>query len=251
VLLRIAAFLTFCLLSLPAAGQTAGSSGQASEDAVSSSPPVDTARAAHEKPAKEEAKQALPAEAHPPVEAAGLDVWGGWSMATGHVIGQTPESSFTAGGVRYRHPLTALMGDRATLAYTGGVVLADLHIPSTSRPLPPDSMVYEEDLDARGLGATPVGLELAAAPQSRVRPFISGSTGFIYFFEPVPDAQGKHFNFTVSAGAGLRVRVSEASRLSVGYRYHHTSNGSRGKVNPGVDAHILYAGVTLFPRLFQ
>jgi hypothetical protein len=179
----------------------------------------------------------------------GIDIWIGHSMATGGVIGKIRDSSFDLFGVRYRQTMAQIGVGGPTLAYTGGVVGADLRIPRSARPALPDSTRPTSDFRALGLGLTPVGLELAGSAAARFRPFASGHTGFIYFFAPVPDRQGKSVNFTASVGIGLRVRVVDASMLTVGYRYHHTSNGFRGQINPGVDANLLYVGITLFPRL--
>ena len=173
----------------------------------------------------------------------------GRSLATGHLVGKVPESSFGIAGIRYRHSLGTAFGRRATVAYTGGFVGAHLRIPRSSRPLRADSTQPTTALATSGIGLTPLGMEVAWRPQSLVQPFISGHTGFIYFFESVPDRQGKNVNFTASLGLGLRLRLFDASRLTVGYRYHHTSNGFRGQINPGVDANLFYAGVTLFPGL--
>jgi hypothetical protein len=46
-------------------------------------------------------------------------------------------------------------------------------------------------------------------------------------------------------GAGLRLVLTTRTTLTVGYRYHHLSNGFRGKINPGVDANLVYLGVSL------
>ena len=223
VIVRCGLFLALLLWALPATAQPADSSKAA---------PPSVARAA-------------PSSAHP----AGVDVWVGRSLATGHLIGKVPESSLDVVGIRYRHVLGSTFGQGVTVAYTGGVVGARLGIPRSSRPLLPDSTQPRSALATSGVGITPIGVELAFHPRSAVRPFISGHMGFIYFFESVPDRQGKNVNFTASLGVGIRLRLFDASRLTVGYRYHHTSNGFRGQINPGVDANLFYAGVTLFPGL--
>jgi hypothetical protein len=69
--------------------------------------------------------------------------------------------------------------------------------------------------------------------------------GFLYFGRPLLAANATRFNFTGSAGLGLRVAAGEGGWLLIGYRVHHTSNGGLGEVNPGMDAHQVYVGAWL------
>jgi opacity protein-like surface antigen len=63
--------------------------------------------------------------------------------------------------------------------------------------------------------------------------------------EPVPTDLGKQFNFTFDVGAGVQVVLTSNLLLTVGYRYHHLSNGFRGQINPGVDASLFHFGVAM------
>jgi opacity protein-like surface antigen len=62
--------------------------------------------------------------------------------------------------------------------------------------------------------------------------------------QPIPSERGTQFNFVFDVGAGFRIVLTPNLLLSAGYRYHHLSNGFRGQVNPGVDANLLYLGVS-------
>jgi opacity protein-like surface antigen len=64
-----------------------------------------------------------------------------------------------------------------------------------------------------------------------------------YFFDPVPDARGQNTHFAAAVGVGFRVRLSRRWALTLGYRYHHLSNGFRGSINPGLDANLLHFGL--------
>jgi hypothetical protein len=168
----------------------------------------------------------------------------GRSTGPGHVIGKIPDSSFDLFGIRYRRVLARFRSGRSTIAYSGGLVGARLTIPEAARPERADRTRPVGRFRSTGLGITPFGVEWTPAATARLRPFLSTHGGFIYFFDPVPDRQGKRLNFTASIGAGLHVRVVETTLLTLGYRYHHTSNGFRGQINPGVDANLVYVGVT-------
>lgn len=139
-----------------------------------------------------------------------------------------------------------------TLTYTADFFPAALlsippHTIPASHANPTQGEVWQSGLQTYGLGASPLGLRINHRPTKRIQPFIAGSVGFIYFFRPMPDERGKHLNFTADAGLGVQVVLTSSTTLTLGYRYHHLSNGFRGKINPGVDANLLYFGVTLLP----
>jgi len=125
-----------------------------------------------------------------------------------------------------------------------------LSIPAEAIPTPPPTAppsTPPESLTAWGIGVRPAGLRLTFRSAKRAQPFIAGSTGWAHFTRSVPSAQGKSLNFMFDVGAGVRVVVTPALVLTVGYRYHHLSNGFRGQINPGVDANLVQLGVTVTP----
>ncbi|MCH7876291.1 MAG: acyloxyacyl hydrolase [Gemmatimonadetes bacterium] len=68
--------------------------------------------------------------------------------------------------------------------------------------------------------------------------------GFLYFSENVPVPNARKFNFTVDAGAGITVMARFAVGLLLGYKFHHLSNASTAKTNPGLNANLFYVGFT-------
>jgi hypothetical protein len=63
---------------------------------------------------------------------------------------------------------------------------------------------------------------------------------------PVPSG-GSQFNFTPQAGIGVTIDVGERdARLVLGLKWHHISNASLYRDNPGRDSVEIYAGLT-FP----
>lgn len=186
-----------------------------------------------------------------------ISVWFGGSLQPSRLIGKIAKSKFALLGLRYHRRLLPQGSDRpppqsTTLTYTADLFPAALlsippHTIPASHATPTQGEVWQSGFQTYGFGASPMGLRLNYRPTKRVQPFITGSVGFIYFFLPMPDQRGKHLNFTADAGLGVQVVLTSSTTLTLGYRYHHLSNGFRGKINPGVDANLLYLGVTLLP----
>jgi hypothetical protein len=98
-----------------------------------------------------------------------------------------------------------------------------------------------------GVGLAPLGLELRLLPRRAVQLGFGVTGGALLFTRPVPDPEATRFNFTADAGGAVLLRLGGRRWLRVGYRYHHTSNGGTGRVNPGLNAHVAYAGVSVEP----
>lgn len=91
-------------------------------------------------------------------------------------------------------------------------------------------------------GITPFGWSLALGGQ-RARVTLEASGGGLWFARPIPDPEATRFNFTASIGPTLDLTVGPSSILRIGYLWHHTSNGGRGRINPGLDSEILSVGL--------
>jgi len=181
-----------------------------------------------------------------------IGVWGARSVASGSVLGAIPDSRLAVVGLRYSRVLlpTPQQNPRAytgpLLSYTADLVpLARLHIPEAARPdrLFSAVAVGNGSFSTSGVGAYPVGLRVTFRVRTRLRPYVAGHTGALYFGDAVPDTRGRRLNFAAGIGAGLQALSSRGFSLTVGYRYHHLSNGFRGSINPGLDAHLFYLGV--------
>ena len=99
-----------------------------------------------------------------------------------------------------------------------------------------------------GFGATPLGFQIRLLPRRLVQPYVSLSAGALWFRHPVPLPEGTRFNFTVDAGGGILVGRPGGLGLMLGYKLHHLSNGGAALANPGLDGHLVYAGVLRLPR---
>jgi hypothetical protein len=99
---------------------------------------------------------------------------------------------------------------------------------------------------AYGAGVTPLGLQLDFRNGSQVKPFIHVNGGLLVFNQslPLPDA-GK-LALVGEAGSGIRIFTSQKRAVTLGFRFHHISNGDRSGSNRGLNQFVIYAGYSLF-----
>ncbi|MFB6247356.1 MAG: acyloxyacyl hydrolase [Salinibacter sp.] len=181
-----------------------------------------------------------------------LEAWAARTISVGSVLGALRSGRLSLLGLRYTQTLIPTAGqapsqfEAPTLTYTADLIpVARLHVPKDAMPAlfvfdaPPERGA----LSTYGIGAYPLGLRVTFRSRGRIRPFVAGHTGGLYFFESVPDQRGRQFNFAVGVGAGVRVVLPHRLSMTLGYRYHHLSNGFRGSINPGLDANLLYLSV--------
>lgn len=90
----------------------------------------------------------------------------------------------------------------------------------------------------------PLGLRVVVMPTEMVHPFVGAAAGGIYFAKPMPAANGRRFNFSAEAGAGVHVVLQAGWGIDVGFKLHHLSNAGTGEENPGLDSKVFYLGVT-------
>ncbi|HEX8353746.1 MAG TPA: acyloxyacyl hydrolase, partial [Pyrinomonadaceae bacterium] len=175
-------------------------------------------------------------------------VWGGGSFSAPTLIGKTEETRF--GLLAFRYARVLARGDNLVLKYTlDAVPVALLSYPVTElveAPPPFAVVARKERRNITGAGLSPVGFQLNFRRRERVQPFAQASGGFLYFGERVPDARGAQFNFTGDFGGGVQWKTAARRAWTVGYRYHHVSNGYRADVNPGFDSNLFYVGFSIF-----
>jgi Lipid A 3-O-deacylase (PagL) len=175
-------------------------------------------------------------------------LWGGGSFSTPTLIGKTEDTRLGIFALRYARVLAR--GDSLTLKYTLDAVPAAVLSYSLTTlveaPPPAGYVVLRERRKITGAGLSPVGFQLNFRRRERVQPFAQASGGFLYFGERVPDERGAQFNFTADFGGGVQWKTGARRAWTVGYRYHHVSNGYRADVNPGFDSNLFYAGFSIF-----
>lgn len=95
---------------------------------------------------------------------------------------------------------------------------------------------------ALGVGIAPFGLALQLPVARGVHVFGGGAVGGLWFNAPVPVPNARAFNVTIEWGGGLDLRLASDHVIRLGYKFHHLSNVYTAPENPGVDAHVFYAG---------
>jgi len=172
-----------------------------------------------------------------------LSVWGGFAPAvrvfepTG---GRSWNSTFGIAALRYARRFNN--SDWVNLKYTiDAVPLAILNYPDTVAT-PPGRTRKRETRYA--FGVAPVGLQANFRPRKKLQPFLGLSLGLLVFNKTTPNDFGTKLNFSTEGGAGVEYRLANRKAITVGYKFYHISNASRGVVNPGYDAQLLYLGYT-------
>lgn len=117
------------------------------------------------------------------------------------------------------------------------IPVAFIHGDQATLQLRSNRMIY-------GGGADPIGLQFNFRSQKRLQPFLAGSGGFLYFTEQIPVANSSQYNFTFSFIGGSEYMTGGKHSILFGYRYHHISNANTGNVNPGIDSHVMFAGLS-------
>jgi len=94
-----------------------------------------------------------------------------------------------------------------------------------------------------GFGLSPAGLQVRLLPGSRVQPFGAVDVGGLWFTQRMPTTRAENFSFMLDAGGGLHIVGPDQFGLILGYKLVHISNGGLARSNPGLDNHVLYAGL--------
>jgi opacity protein-like surface antigen len=163
-------------------------------------------------------------------------LWAGGSPDSSSFIGHAEDRNLFIFALRYGRVFAAW--ESLTLEYTLDIV--------------PAAVVFEPDRVRRGrstiygAGLSPLGIKINFAQESWIKPFLAASVGFLYFQEDVPVPRSSRFNFTPEIGLGVQFFLTPKRAVTLGYKLHHMSNANTGRSNPGMDSHVIYAGVSFF-----
>lgn len=97
---------------------------------------------------------------------------------------------------------------------------------------------------AVGAGGSPIGGRLYLNRAGRWRAHVGGAAGALVFSSDVPIYGSRQFNFTFDYGGAVELTTSKGRDIAIGYKFHHISNAGTGEFNPGLDANVIYVGVT-------
>ncbi len=93
---------------------------------------------------------------------------------------------------------------------------------------------------AYGFGVAPLGMETSYQLSAHTSALFNITAGGLLFTKIVPYGKGTQPNFTVSPGVALQRDSDSRTRVAFGYTFHHLSNMSFGKANPGMNSQLLY-----------
>ena len=105
---------------------------------------------------------------------------------------------------------------------------------------------------AYAVGLTPVSFQLNFRRREKIQPFITAGAGLLIFGKKIPDDRsplrpdqvGRRLNFTPFFGGGAEFLTDEGRAFTVGFKFHHISNNSTARINPGFDQNYFYVGYT-------
>ncbi len=96
-----------------------------------------------------------------------------------------------------------------------------------------------------GAGVTPFLLRYQLSSGRKISPFVELGAGLLATTDDVPEGTSS-FNFTPQGGIGVQYLASSGPAWTFGVRYHHTSNAGITRHNPGINAIMMYTGVSWF-----
>lgn len=185
----------------------------------------------------------------------GINVWAGSSYETR----SASHNEHIAGSLRVvglQISRDVWRGRRTRIAYLGEV-LPVMHVRS-GPPLNriPDTLhipqiQFDQKEYARftfregyGFGLAPFGAEASVRTSRRTSALFNVTAGGLIFTQVVPYGAATKANFTVSPGVAFQWEPQSRTRIALGYTFHHLSNASLGRANPGLNSQILYVRVS-------
>jgi hypothetical protein len=108
--------------------------------------------------------------------------------------------------------------------------------------------LYLQDRPTTTAGAAvlPLVWRWRLTPRRGVVPFGELAFGGLFTGDPVPEGTVSS-NFFAYGGIGVRLRPGRRVGAVIGYRFHHISNGNTRPLNPGVNANVLWVGLSVAP----
>jgi opacity protein-like surface antigen len=160
-----------------------------------------------------------------------VGIWFEGQLGNGHAFGSTTDSRFYQVEARY-----------GRLVYTNRLLALRYLVEAIPFSVVGDPQPNGQRVYAYAAGGNPIGVQINFLQYHRVQPFLTSGGGFLYFNRQMFGAT--QFNFTAQVAAGVQVYTSRHRSLDFGYKYHHISNANLGRINPGMDSHVLFVGVS-------
>jgi hypothetical protein len=100
-----------------------------------------------------------------------------------------------------------------------------------------------EPTSTYGAGVLPLVWRWRFVPRSRGQAFAELAFGGLFTRAGVPEGN-EAANFLAHGAFGVRWNPAARTSLVTAYRFHHISNGNQLTSNPGVNAHVIWVGVS-------
>lgn len=97
---------------------------------------------------------------------------------------------------------------------------------------------------AVGAGGSPLGSRFYINNSGWWRVHATGALGALMFTNHMPIREATLMNFSVEYGGGIEFGNGEGRHLTMGFKFTHFSNAGIGERNPGLDANVVYLGLT-------
>jgi hypothetical protein len=105
---------------------------------------------------------------------------------------------------------------------------------------------------AEGFGFSPFGFRMLWRSNQKVKPYLTGKAGGIFFTKHAFSPASTNSNFNFQGEFGLEIRLNERVELRLEpFQYYHVSNGYLAASNPGMDELAAKVGVSYHLKRHQ
>jgi hypothetical protein len=95
-----------------------------------------------------------------------------------------------------------------------------------------------------GVAVSPLVWRWRFVPRRRAAAFAELAFGGLFTADPVPEGT-EAANFLTHGAFGIRWRPGRTTSFVTAYRFQHISNGNQLATNPGVNAHVIWLGLSI------
>jgi len=143
------------------------------------------------------------------------------------------------GGRRYV-PITVAWGRDLTSDAGPGILRGRLMWAVEFMPL----YWQHEPTSTAGVAVSPLVWRWRFVPRRHTAPFAELAFGGLFTADAVPEGT-ETANFLTHGAFGLRWHPARRVALTTAYRFEHISNGNQLPTNPGVNAHVIWLGLSV------
>lgn len=176
-----------------------------------------------------------------------FSVWGGFSPnTTTNVIrwGSSVDTKYGILALRYARRFDT--SKKINLKITSDFIpMAILNYPTTTIVQTAPNRFRIDNIKRSSYAFGPaLGVQGNFRPYKKVKPFLNGGGGMLFFNRKIPDERATRLNFIVEFGGGVEISINKKRAITIGYKLSHISNADRGQSNPGYDNNLFYFGYT-------